>query len=280
MVKIRALLELSSTLMHLMKIKRQVELILSEEPSDFPLVRLGSEYGGWTFVPFNNLEGSWIVSAGLGEDASFDSEILHRYGAKVLILDPTPRAISHFEAIKKLFGHKGAANWVQGGNQPVTLYDLSSATTENMVLIPKALWNKTSRLRFYSPTNPSHVSHSINNFQNDYRSDTPFIEVDSTTLKSVLENLDQDHLPLLKLDIEGAEIEVIQNFLDDGLRPTQLLVEYDELVRPTKKSNLRIQRIHNRLVNSGYALINWDKPSNFLYLDSKSSAVHLENLRD
>lgn len=260
--------------------ERVAELVLSVELSQFSLVRLGSKYGGWSFVPFSNLEGSWIVSAGLGEDASFDTEIQRRYGARVLILDPTPRAMNHFEAVKKLFGHKGTTNWVSGGNQPVNLYDLSSATTENMVLIPKALWNKASMLRFYSPTDPTHVSHSINNYQNDYRSDTPFIEVASTTLKSVMANLGQAHLPLLKLDIEGAEIEVIQSFLEDGVRPTQILVEYDELVRPTMRSNLRIQRIHNRLLKSGYKLVNWDKPSNFLYLDSMSESVVLDALVD
>ena len=39
-----------------------------------------------------------------GEDASFDVEFTTRFKARIIIVDPTPRAIDHFEAIQKRLG--------------------------------------------------------------------------------------------------------------------------------------------------------------------------------
>lgn len=75
-----------------------------ERTDEHPLVRLGSEYGGWTFVDEPQLHDTVIVSAGLGEDASFDVEFAQRYDATVIIVDPTPRAIAHFDEITSQLG--------------------------------------------------------------------------------------------------------------------------------------------------------------------------------
>src|SRR3569832_187068 len=70
----------------------------------YNLLRLGSCYGGWTFVEDPALCGSVMISCGLGEDASFDIEFAARFGAQVLLVDPTPRAIKHFEEISSKYG--------------------------------------------------------------------------------------------------------------------------------------------------------------------------------
>ena len=40
------------------------------------IIYLGSNYGGWNLLNHKNLENEFIISAGLGEDASFDVELL------------------------------------------------------------------------------------------------------------------------------------------------------------------------------------------------------------
>jgi hypothetical protein len=72
-------------------------------------------------------------------------------------------------------------------------------------------------------------------------------------------------IPLLKLDIEGAEIEVILDMLAKRIFPSQILVEYDEMSVPSKRSRDRIQSAHEALLHNGYHLNNFDYPSNFLY---------------
>ncbi len=65
-----------------------------------PTIRLGN----WILVDDAELQGATIISAGLGEDASFDVEFAARYQAKIVIVDPTPSAIAHFDEIAKRIG--------------------------------------------------------------------------------------------------------------------------------------------------------------------------------
>ncbi|SHJ95358.1 hypothetical protein SAMN05444404_2983 [Ruegeria lacuscaerulensis ITI-1157] len=104
------------------------------------LVTLGSNYGGWTFLDEGSLQGCAVVSAGLGEDASFDIEFANRYNAKVVIIDPTPRAVAHFDEMKKRFGKGAETGYVSGGSQPVEAYDLTTCSDENLKMVDRALW--------------------------------------------------------------------------------------------------------------------------------------------
>ena len=44
-----------------------------------------------TISVIKNLSQPIIISCGLGEDASFDIDMINRFGAKILCIDPTPR---------------------------------------------------------------------------------------------------------------------------------------------------------------------------------------------
>ena len=232
------------------------------------LRRLGTDYGGWTFVDDPNLFRATIISAGLGEDASFDVEFIKEYEAKVIIVDPTPRAIAHFNDVSNSFGNNKFRNYINGGKQPIGAYDLRRINATNFVLVPKALWESNATLKFFEPDNPEHVSHSIVNFQHDYVQDTRHIEVASVTTKELMAELQIGNcdLELLKLDIEGAEIEVLSNLLDDGIRPNQILVEFDELNAPSPKAFERVDFIHEKLTSHGYVCIWTDGQADFLYV--------------
>jgi len=241
---------------------------LKVSPNNFKLVRLGTPGGGWSFVDTGKLQDSTIVSCGLGEDASFDIEFAAKYGAKVVIVDPTPRSIKHFEQVQTRIGSTAIIPYVPSGTQPVEAYDLSKLKKDSLTLVKKALWIEAKTLKFFMPKNPNHVSHSIVNYQNNYRIDTDYIDVESVTLDTLCNEAQIRGLLLIKLDIEGAEIEVLQYMMVKGIYPDQILVEYDELAYPSKRSKARILLAHASLVNSGYLLINFEYPSNLLYVRS------------
>ena len=69
------------------------------------IIFLGTAYGGWSFVEEDNLKNCTIISAGLGEDASFDIEFASKYDARIIIVDPTPRAIKHYDEIINSLGN-------------------------------------------------------------------------------------------------------------------------------------------------------------------------------
>ena len=58
------------------------------------------------------------------------------------------------------------------------------------------------------------------------------VTVQASTLRSLLDARDVTVVALLKLDIEGAEYAVLRSMLASGVRPRQLLVEFDQVNQP------------------------------------------------
>ena len=63
---------------------------------------LGTNYGGWC-IPINaKLDNDSIIySGGVGEDMSFDLKLEDKYKCKIFLIDPTYRAIKHYEEVKE-----------------------------------------------------------------------------------------------------------------------------------------------------------------------------------
>jgi len=173
-----------------LRLRQRLELV----PYD-GLLRLGSAYGGYT-VPVDLIRPDWVCySAGLGEDVSFEVELARRCGCTVHAFDPTPRAIEHVRPLAEANRH--------------------------LVFHPWGLWRTDSTQRFYAPRNESHASYSIVNLQGS----DEFIRADCRSVPSVLRELGHDRLDLLKLDIEGAEYEVLASLVEGGIQPSVLCVD-------------------------------------------------------
>jgi FkbM family methyltransferase len=229
-----------------------------------PLRRLGTAYGGWHFLPVASLRGATIVSCGVGEDISFDVEIAASEQARVILVDPTPRASEHLAMVLRRLGRTPSEDPAPGGCQPPGSYDLSAITDGQLVPVAKALWNRPGQLRFYAPQDPSHVSFSLINWQNGYETAGEAITVEAITFPALLEQLDGIQPALVKLDIEGAEHEVLSDMLNHAILPPQLLVEFDELNAGKLRGALRFRRTHRQLLASGYRLVVREGP-NFSY---------------
>ena len=52
------------------------------------IIFLGTKYGGWSFFDNKNLINNYVISAGLGEDASFD-RTYKQHKCKIIVVDPT-----------------------------------------------------------------------------------------------------------------------------------------------------------------------------------------------
>ena len=71
------------------------------------MIRLGTNYGGW-LIPSDNIinENSIIYSAGVGEDISFDIILQSKYNCHIYLIDPTEKAIKHYDECNKYFNNK------------------------------------------------------------------------------------------------------------------------------------------------------------------------------
>ncbi|WP_454884447.1 FkbM family methyltransferase [Sphingomonas oryzagri] len=228
------------------------------------LVRLGSGYGGWTIEEAPYLKNCLAISCGLGEDASFDVEFANRYGAEVIIIDPTPRSVVHYQELTPRIGKPAERGYIGGGRQPAEAYDLSNVGISQLRFEEKALWINEDPIRFYKPANPAHVSHSIK-FKPNTTGEDQFIVVPTVTIASLLADVPTERFALLKMDIEGAEVEILGSIADWPVLPWQILVEFDVLREPGNASKAEVERIDALLRAHSYVCRHFDGDRNYLY---------------
>jgi FkbM family methyltransferase len=161
---------------------------------EVPLVRLGSDYGGWVVCTSAGLgPDSTVYSVGLGEDASFDLALIKHFGCKVFCFDPTPKSVA----------------WAERQSFP-----------DKFRFYPWGLAGSDGYMTFGAPSRADHVSYSA------MKAVGPAIKCKVYRLSTIMAELNHSHVDLLKMDIEGAEYEVIEDITKSDLRPRQILVEF------------------------------------------------------
>lgn len=231
------------------------------------VTRLGSNYGGWCFYDTKNLLGGNIISAGVGEDVTFDVELIEKFNCRVFLVDPTPRAKLHYQNIVKRFGKiKKRNEYSNDGQQSVLSYNLQNVNHDNLIFLTKALAGKTKKnVKFYEPQNSSHVSHSLIENLNSKDSKS-YILVDVISLNDLVEQLNLKNIQILKLDIEGSEIDVLKNIFKTKANIEQILVEYDLLKTRKISDCFKVIFISTKLILNNYDLVNVED-LNFTFLN-------------
>jgi len=233
------------------------------------MIRLGSVYGGWNLLDHENLYKSTILSFGSGEDISFDIEYINKFHATVILVDPTPRAVEHYSKVLASLGSLKEKENTNDGNQPIDSYDLSKIKKENLYLEQKAIWTENCLIPFFKPSKITSVSHSIVNFKNNYNKDLsqPHILVETITINELMKKYNLGELPLIKMDIEGAETEVLVDFFNKGVYPNQVLVEFDGLQIKDEYNVKMYSDIDKLFRDAGYVCVSFDRPANLLYIN-------------
>ncbi len=208
---------------------------------------------------------SWIIPAtlikkesicylvGAGEDITFDVDLANKYSDHVFIFDPTPRAKKHYENV--------CSNVQTALVQKTNI--VSKATLQKIKFIERGLWSNDCEMKFFAPKDPGHVSHSLLNLQGT----KDFFIAKVNRLSSLMNELKHDSLDLLKIDIEGAEYEVIKTILEDKIFIRILCVEFDEAYNPLDgKYAFRIKSAISSLINHGYELVALSSWGNYTFL--------------
>lgn len=140
---------------------------------------LGSVTGGWT-VPTGLVEPWWLCySVGAGADLSFDLELIRRFGVTVRSVEPVP-------------GYVRLARERHGEVPGLTIHQAAITTRDGplrMQVTHQSVSEAVSAAGLYE-------SHR-------------FVVLPGRTLRSLMAELGDDRVQLLKLDIEGAEYEVL-----------------------------------------------------------------------
>jgi len=158
----------------------------------------GNNYGGFNICPELLTGNSIVYSFGIGEDISFDINVIENHNCKVYGFDPTPKSIE----------------WVKGYYIPT-----------NFIFFEYGISNKNEIVEFYLPINKeSDISGSL--ILHKDLSINDIVIVPMKTISTIIYELGHTHIDVLKMDIEGAEYNVIENILETNISITQILIEF------------------------------------------------------
>ena len=184
--------------------------------------RLGSNYGGWWVCTEYLDKNSIVYDVGLGTDISFSLELISRFGMDIYGFDPTPRSLE----------------WIKKQSLP-----------DEFHFFPYALSDHDGELILYSPPQEEYASFSIagvKNNNNEFRAP-------AMKLSTLMKKNGHTKIDILKMDIEGAKYDVIENILAENLEVRQILVEVHHNIYP-QFSIEKSRHLVESLRSSGYKI--------------------------
>jgi len=156
--------------------------------------------GEWAFVPELLDSDSIVYSLGVGDSVEFDLGVIERFGSTVYAFDPTPYAME-WVAGQTLPGEFVFKPWaVAGADGSLRLYRRVSAR------------GKRAKVMWTADAGAGDIEDHI---------DAP-----AYTVASIMQRLQHERVDLLKMDVEGAEYDVLDGLKDVGNLPKQVLVEF------------------------------------------------------
>ena len=167
---------------------------------------------------------SVIYSVGVGSNIDFDIELINSFGATVHAFDPTPRSIE----------------WVKNQQLP-----------KHFIFHPFGLSAENGHMDFFPPAKASSTHFSPIDRYGDTNNIVRAPVKDIDTIASELKHKEID---LLKMDIEGAEYEVIEALPKNRVAINQILIEFHHMYKGIQISKT-VDAI-STLSNLGFELFN------------------------
>lgn len=205
------------------------------------------------FVPDKLLHADSICYCiGAGEDISFDTQLKIIYDCTVVILDPTPYGIDHFNNLKDHVSRGVPLVISDGGHLVPFTYLINARQLDDILFVPIGVWNEKTVLNFHEPQLDNYASYSVCLFNDSDK----VIRAPVDRLGNIMRDLGHDHLDLVKIEIEGAEYTVIDTIIEDRLDIKLIMVEFDEVYHSRDFGyHFRIKRCCKRLLKAGYVMI-------------------------
>jgi FkbM family methyltransferase len=158
------------------------------------------ESDSWKYIPSLLNSDSVVYSVGVGDLINFDLSLINHHGVTVHAFDPTPNA----------------SEWVDRQQLP-----------DRFVFHPWAASGSDGTLRLYRRVSARGKASSMMWTADDRAGDaSDFIDAPAYTVSTIMEKLGHERIDLLKMDVEGAEYDILDSLLRGNRLPKQLLVEY------------------------------------------------------
>jgi FkbM family methyltransferase len=154
----------------------------------------------WKYIPELLDKDSIVYSLGVGDLIDFDLDLIGDHGVTVHAFDPTPFA----------------EEWIAAQSLPASF-----------VFHPWAAAGSDGTLRLFRRVSTRGRRSEVMWTADDAAGDSSdYIDAPAYTVETIMQKLDHEHVDLLKIDVEGAEYEILAGLSSATRLPRQLLVEY------------------------------------------------------
>lgn len=171
-------------------------------PKEIDTAKLYGGDHGWV-VDYSKLNSNSVVySVGVGSNIDFDLALIQELKLAVYAFDPTPRSIE----------------WI--GKQSLS---------KSFKFIPMGLGSNDGEMEFFPPRKESSTHFSPIDRYDNLQVET--IKAPVKTLKSIAQEFGHQTIDLLKMDIEGAEYDVIDNLEEQEVEINQILIEFHHMYK-------------------------------------------------
>ncbi|MEM7199580.1 MAG: FkbM family methyltransferase [Planctomycetota bacterium] len=195
-----------------------------------PFDRKLTSFGNYWLDPKPLGEDAVVYSCGVGSQIDFDLAVAARVGCQVHLFDPTPRSIAFMKrfADHQMLHFTPVGVWTANGDASFH-FDAVAGRTQDV------------------------GNASITNLFDRPETFTAPVK----TLRTLMQERGHTQLDVLKMDIEGAALDVLEQALADGIWPGQLVLE---LERPRRWKSIRtyfarVRELLERLAAEGYEVV-------------------------
>ena len=183
----------------------------------------GSQYGGFYVCPDLINVNSIVYSFGIGEDTSFDFELIEKHDCFIFGFDPTPKSI----------------HWIRSQSLPI-----------NFIFFEYGISHISGSVEFYLPKKSEYVSGSI--FTHNELNTTESVSVQMKSINDIVSDLGHTCIDVLKMDIEGSEYDVIDDVLNAPVTIVQILIEFHN--RFFEDGKLKTKQVVKKMKKHGFVI--------------------------
>ena len=211
---------------------------------------------------------------GCGQDISFDVALAAKFpDIKIRLFDPTPAAISHVKAVldtiqKKespIISRTNPEQYIFEGNEIEISAKYDAETFFHNVIIqdldfnrfdfkPWGIWKTDTTLQFFTADEAHGSASVVSEASQGVALDVPVFK-----LETIMSEIGDEQIDILKLDIEGAEVEVVPQlisfFTKKQMWPSVWCFDMDVLLpHHAAHDEVAGQALMQLIKNSGYTI--------------------------
>lgn len=199
--------------------------LLRTRPLDGALVA----YGNYFLDPSKVGAHPVVFSIGVGQHIDFDRALIERHDVTLHLIDPTPTSKAY----------------VEGAKLPA-----------NVTFHPVAISSRDGEMEMYIDDMESDFQRASSISMFNRGVGTKSFTVQCRRVTTLMAECKVDSIDVLKLDVEGAAIMVLNDVLDQGVHPRQIACEFE---RPESVSDVvrylrDLSALFERLNNLGYEI--------------------------